>query len=293
MAIRPSRRSPTRFRLPRRSPPRSPIPAWWRRRARPPRRSDTRCWFRSAAARPAGCWSTRPSRPQHAWPAGRRWCLITGPNLPQADFDAAARQGAGRPRHRPLPQGFPGAAGGCRAVRLAGRLQHRLRCPAGRLPLDPGSLRGRRRDRADGARRAAASGSDWPWRCPRTICRRQASARQSNGSWLHQARLAHARPRRRAKVGGDRCCAADSQLAECAARRAPISMKRLYFFIGSVPENAEPGKPGLPLEGLDGFHAIDVGRLAEIVVRLQQHVGALRQEAEPCRADRQCARSWC
>ena len=110
MAIRPSRRSATRFRLPRRSPPRSPIPAWWRRRARRHRRSDTTCVV-SVGGGAAGRAAGRRGRDAAARLAGgRRWCLITGPNLPQADFDAALGQGAGKPRDRPLPQGFPGAA---------------------------------------------------------------------------------------------------------------------------------------------------------------------------------------
>ena len=66
-------------------------------------------------------------------------------------------------------------------------------------------------------------------------------------------------------------------------------MKRVYFFIGSVPEKPSLGKPGLPREGLGGLHAVDVGRLAEIVVGLQQHVGAVRQEAEPARRSAMCS----
>ena len=183
MAIRPSRRSATRFRLPRRSPPRSPTPGMVAapRPTPSPERYDVLISVGGGAAGRLLVDAAVAAATRLA--GGKRWCLITGPNLPQADFDAALAKAPEGLEIVPLPQGLPGAARRCRTVRVAGRLQYGLRCPAGRLPLDPGSVRRRRRDRADGARERLAAARAGRSRCPRTSCRRQASARRSNGSW--------------------------------------------------------------------------------------------------------------
>ena len=150
---------------------------------------------------------------------GKRWCLITGPNLPQADFDAAVGQGAGRSRDRPLPQRLSRPAGRCRAVRFAGRLQHRLRHPAGRLPLASSCLSRPAARPSRRCARAGLNGSDWPCRCPRTRCRRQASPQPSNGSWRAKTR-ARTGSTSTARANRPRCCAAAGEARLNAPRSA-------------------------------------------------------------------------
>ena len=141
-----------------RSKSRSTIPAWSPAPPpAPPRETFPTCSSRLAAARPAPSWSRATVEAARLAPDVSDWALITGPNLPQADFDAAAARSPAGTRRVPLPRGFSQPAGRRATVRLAGRLQHRLRHPAGRLPLAAGAVQRRRRDGADGARRAAGT----------------------------------------------------------------------------------------------------------------------------------------
>ena len=77
------------------------------------------------------------------------------------------------------------------------------------------------------------------------------------------------------------------------AHTLPDQHEAIVFLHRQRAGETQLGEIGQRCESLDRFDAADVGRLAEIVVRLQQHAGALRQQIEPCRGGRRCARSWC
>ena len=111
---------------------------------------------------------------------GRNWCLITGPNLPQADFDAAvAASAAGACRVFRFREDFASLLAGAAPVGLAGRLQYGLRYPAApaaarcSFPLPPA---------ARPNRRCAPSGCErwgWPWSLTEDACRLKAWRRRS------------------------------------------------------------------------------------------------------------------
>ncbi len=95
-------------------------------------------------------------------PQTRKWCLITGPNLPEAEFEAVVADAPRQPLRLQVPPGFCQPADGCPPLGFAGRLQHRLRCASRRLPLAAHSVRSRRRD---GTERLARSDlKSWDWR---------------------------------------------------------------------------------------------------------------------------------
>ena len=220
---------------------------------------------RPAAARPASVLVDAAVGAARMAPTARRWCLITGPNLPQADFDAAAAERAGQPRHLPLPQGFPGLLASAElSVSQAGyntvcdMLQAGCRAhPACRSP-----------PAARPSRRCAPSGcSGWGWPCASPEDALSPALDAASRSLASRSRLARARPGRRRKSARvlRRLESAQRQSRESLACARCLQCCDLRISCSNRPDQheagvflhrqrageAQLGEPGQPLEGLE------------------------------------------
>ena len=207
--------------------------------------------------------------------AAARWLFVTGPNAPDGLIEQL--RSALRPGDLAVPfrSDFPSLLAGRAPVGLAGGLQYLRRSSAGGLPIGARALCRRRRD----VSRRCAPAAGRTGACGRARRGQPRTGSAGERQWRGRSPPAVAATGRASISAGpttrQRCVELDDQ-APADQHEAGVVLE-----LGARRNRRRCDSAAVSAKCLQRALAVDMAGLAEIVVRLQQHRHARRQQVEP------------